>query len=68
MEFNNHDSIEQIKNDYPIARSANHVVSSDAHHLWDINEAEHFFELNDEPYSSSLVRKGLFEYLNSQSN
>ncbi len=68
LEFNDHESIERIKNDHPIARSARHVVSSDAHHLWDINEAEYSFELDDEPYSSSLVRKRLFEYLNSHSN
>ena len=39
------------------------VYSSDAHYLWDINEREHFFELNDQPYSGDLVRKRLFEYL-----
>ena len=39
------------------------IFSSDAHYLWDINEKEHYFELDDEPYSSSLVRKRLFDYL-----
>ena len=39
------------------------IVSSDAHYLWDINERENFFTLEDEPYSSDLVRKRLFEYL-----
>lgn len=39
------------------------VVCSDAHHLWDINEAENFVLIDDEPYSSALVRKKLFERL-----
>ncbi len=39
------------------------LVGSDAHFLWDIRDAEDFIELDDEPYSSDLVRKRLFEYL-----
>jgi len=39
------------------------ILSSDAHYLWDINEQEFYFELEDEPYSSALVRKRLFDYL-----
>lgn len=39
------------------------VVCSDAHHLWDISEAENSALIDDEPYSSALVRKRLFERL-----
>ena len=39
------------------------LVGSDAHHLWDIRDAKDFIELDDEPYSSDLVRRRLFEYL-----
>ena len=39
------------------------LICSDAHHLWDINEAENFVMIDDEPYSSALVRKKLFERL-----
>lgn len=39
------------------------VFSSDAHYLWDINERENFFELEDQPYSGDLVRRRLFDYL-----
>lgn len=39
------------------------LCSSDAHHLWDINEAEHFIDLEDEPYSSALVRERLIRFL-----
>ncbi len=39
------------------------VVSSDAHYLTDIKDAENFFEIDDEPYSSALVRKRLISLL-----
>lgn len=39
------------------------VIGSDAHYLWDINEQEYYVELDDEPYSSTLVRQNLIEYL-----
>lgn len=39
------------------------VTDSDAHRLWAINEAENFIFLDDEPYSSALVRKNLIKYL-----
>lgn len=39
------------------------VFSSDAHYLWDINEKSAFFDIDDEPYSSALVRKKLIEHL-----
>ena len=42
------------------------VVSSDAHYLWDIRDKEHYFELCDEPYSSSLVRHSLFSVLKGE--
>lgn len=38
------------------------LFCSDAHHLWDINEAEHRLLLNDTPYCSSLIRQHLFEH------
>lgn len=63
VEYNATDRIDEIKSNYAVAKKAKHIVSSDAHHLWDINEADNFIELDDEPYSSALVRKRLFEYL-----
>jgi hypothetical protein len=39
------------------------VVGSDAHYLWDIRDKEHFIEIDDEPYSSALVRKNLIDKL-----
>ncbi len=63
VEFNDKANIDALKEKYTVAAKAVHVVSSDAHYLWDINEAENFFLLDDEPYSSALVRKKLFELL-----
>jgi DNA polymerase III alpha subunit len=65
LEFNNHERILEITENYPATQGKKLVVSSDAHHLWDINEADNYITIDDEPYSSSLVRKRLFEYLNS---
>ncbi len=39
------------------------VTSSDAHVLWDIREADAFLEIEDEPYSSQLVRDKLMRML-----
>lgn len=39
------------------------VVSSDAHCLWDVRDAENSMEIEDEPYSSQLVRERLIEIL-----
>ena len=39
------------------------VVSSDAHYLTDMKDGDNYFELDDEPYSSALIRKRLIELL-----
>ena len=39
------------------------LCSSDAHNLWTINEAVNTLRIDDEPYSSALVRKRLIEML-----
>lgn len=39
------------------------VFSSDAHHLWDIQEAGRTLSLDDEPYSSRKVRHALISLL-----
>ena len=66
LEFNNLGNVEVIKQKCCAADRAKHIVSSDAHHLWDINEADNYILIDDEPYSSSLVRKRLLEYLNGR--
>ena len=44
------------------------VVSSDAHYLWNISEAQFAIELDDEPYSSQLVRDRLIDYLQGKTS
>ena len=43
-----------------------HVISSDAHYLTDIRDKDAFIELDDEPYSSALVRKNLISWLKGE--
>lgn len=42
------------------------IADSDAHHLWQINEAENYLKIDDEPYSSALVRENLIKMLKGQ--
>ena len=41
------------------------LVSSDAHYLDQLREDNDYFDIDDEPYSSALVRQRLFEQLRS---
>lgn len=63
VEFHSSDAIEAYTERFSEISQKKTVVSSDAHYLWDINERENYFMLEDEPYSSDLIRKRLFEYL-----
>ena len=63
FELNFKDSLEEHRKKYPVIHDKHFVVSSDAHNLWSISEAENFLELDDEPYSSAKVREALIEYL-----
>ena len=63
IEFNSNEDIEKYKEDYRMICDKVHVINSDAHNLWSINEAVNFIELDDEPYSSEKVRHELFEVL-----
>ena len=62
VEFHDADKREEYKQRYSLG-DKRIVVSSDAHYLTDIREENDFFEIDDEPYSSALVRKRLFELL-----
>ena len=45
---------------YPILQNKLMLCGSDAHYLWDIRDAQAYFELEDEPYSGDFVRHQLF--------
>ena len=54
---------EDYVNRFPLLKNCVMLSGSDAHYLWDIRDKSVWFELDDEPYSSALVRKKLFEAL-----
>ncbi len=56
-------SVSEYESRFPILKNLPRAVSSDAHHLWDISEASFSISLEDEPYSSSLVRNRLIDSL-----
>lgn len=63
VEYKDESKKDELSKSIPRLKNMRYIVSSDAHYLWDINEAENYIELDDEPYSSVNVRKKLFEYL-----
>ena len=65
-EFHDFSKAESYKSRFPILNNCMLLSGSDAHYLWDIRDKSLYFELDDEPYSSSLVRQRLFEALRSK--
>lgn len=63
FELNDPESKDSVLKTQPHLSGLRTLCSSDAHRLWDIQEAEHFIDLDDEPYSSALVRERLIEEL-----
>lgn len=61
VELNLVENFKTISDRFPFVRPETVLYCSDAHQLWNINEAEHMLQIDDEPYSSTLVRKRLFE-------
>lgn len=55
--------IAEFKQRFPRLNEMQILCSSDAHYLWDIRDKENYFDIDDEPYSSELVRHRLFEIL-----
>lgn len=62
-EFNDGENIEKYSEKYAEVFGKKMIVSSDAHYLWNIKEKKEFFIIDDEPYSSALVRNRLFDLL-----
>jgi hypothetical protein len=57
---------EEYQNKYPILAEKLLLCGSDAHYLWDIRDANAYFDLEDEPYSSDFVRHQLFRHLKGE--
>ena len=62
-EFYDSQKKEEYLEIYPEVKKRKILVSSDAHYLWDIRDKSAFLEIDDEPYSSALVRHELFKKL-----
>jgi len=65
-ELNDGDNTEEYRNRYGILEGLTRAVSSDAHYLENIASAEHYFMIDDEPYSSDLVRNRLIDMLSGE--
>jgi len=63
FEFHFADRVDEYKARFELLSDKPIVISSDAHFLWDINEAENFIEIFSDTYSSSLIRDKIFSYL-----
>lgn len=62
VELNRKEAIEEYREKYSL-QDKKIVVSSDAHRLDSMRDKENYFDIDDEPYSSALVRKNLIELL-----
>ena len=62
VEFNGNADIEEYTKKYNL-EGKKILIGSDTHYLTDIREENDYLDIDDEPYSSSLVRKKLFEML-----
>lgn len=66
VEFHDISKKDEYLKKYPILNDKLTLSGSDAHYLWDIRDKQCYFELDDEPYSSDLVRKNLFKILKGE--
>ena len=65
-ELNREESDAEYRERFPILTGLRRVVSSDAHDLGTLSEAEHSFLIDDEPYSSALVAARLIAFLRGE--
>ena len=63
VEFHFSENIANYKENFKALDKKHILVCSDSHNLTDMRDKENYFELEDEPYSSDLVRKNLFKKL-----
>ena len=66
FELHDASALSQYQENYPHLRDLTYVVSSDAHELGAISEAENSFLLDDEAYSSRFVTEQLFRHLRGE--
>lgn len=62
VEINQKEKVKEYVEKYSL-QDKRVIISSDAHYLENMRDKENYFELDDEPYSSELVRKNMFSLL-----
>ncbi len=67
-ELNDGGNTEEYQARFPKLKDKMRAVSSDAHYLENIGQAENYFMIDDEPYSSDLVRNKLIDLLSGSSD
>ena len=65
FELHDGEKINEYSEKYKIPKDR-FIISSDAHYLTDMRDKEFYFELEDVPYSTALVRRELFKLLRSK--
>lgn len=65
-EFNDKEKTDEYFEKYKNVKDKKIIVSSDAHYLWTMRDRDVYFEIEDEPYSSALVRHNLFKQLRGE--
>ena len=62
IEINQKEKVDEYVKKYQL-EDKKVIISSDAHYLTDMRDKENYFDIDDEPYSSALVRSNLFKLL-----
>lgn len=62
FELRDKESIDSYSEKYGIDKDK-FIISSDAHYLTSMRDKENYFDVDDEPYSSALVRSRIFDIL-----
>lgn len=65
-ELHDAEQMDEYQKMYPILKDKLLLCGSDAHYLWDIRDANAYFDLDDMPYSSDYVRGQLFRHLRGE--
>ena len=68
IEIHDSEKIQEYLTTYPILKDKLILCGSDAHYLWDIRDKQAYLDIEDEPYSSDLVRKNLFSILRGEAS
>lgn len=62
-EYHDREKAAAFETQFPFLAKKRCVANSDAHYLWELNEAEHYFTVEVEAYSSQAVRLAIFRQL-----